>query len=138
MLLELIKSPDGKLIPIGDETVSRVSKMKSGDTVFVEYKPRRNYQFHKKAFSLLKLVFDNQSIYSNMEDLRTEFKLKAGWYQEHITTKGKVIYLPKSMSFADMDAVEFEEIYSKFIDIALKHFVTFNKQELEEQILRYC
>ena len=137
MLLEFIKSPDGKLIPIGDETVSRVAKIKSGDTIFTEYKPRRNYQFHKKAFSLLKLVFDNQSIYSNMEDLRTEFKLKAGWYEEHVSMKQGVIYIPKSMDFSSMDAIEFEEIYSKFIDIALKHFVTFDRRELEEQVLRF-
>ena len=138
MLLEFTKGADGKPIPSSDKSIGKMSKIKVGESFLMDYKPKRNYQFHKKAFSLLKLVYDNQSIYSNMEDLRTEFKLKAGWYEEHITTKGKVIYLPKSMSFADMDAVEFEEIYSKFIDIALKHFVTFSKQELEESILRYC
>ena len=138
MLLEFTKGADGKLIPCSDKSIAKVSKIKSGDMFLMDYKPKRNYQFHKKGFSLLNLIFENQNKYDNMEDLRTEFKLKAGHYEEHITTKGIVMYIPKSMSFADMDEFEFAEIYSKFIDIALKHFVSMDKQELEEAILRYC
>jgi len=61
-----------------------------------------------------------------------------GLYAEHITTKGKIIYVPKSMSFAEMDENEFEELYSKFIDIALQHFVTMGRTELEDAILRFA
>jgi len=137
MLLAVTKTADGKLLPSDEKSINIFSKVKIGETILVDYKPKRNYNFHKKGFSLLSIVFQNQNTYDNLEDLRTEFKLKAGWYQEHVTTKGKIIYIPKSMSFATMDNIEFEEVYSRFIDIALKHFVTMDKQELENQILRF-
>lgn len=137
MLLEFMKGADGKLIPCSDKSIAKVAQMKSGDIVLLDYKPKRNYQFHKKGFALLNLIFENQDKFDTLEALRTEMKLKAGHYEIHVTLKGKPIYIPKSMSFADMDEEEFTEIYSKFIDIALKHFVSMDKQELENAILRY-
>ena len=137
MLLEFRMLPNGNFCSNSEETKKKLSKMKRGDLFLLDYKPKRNVQFNRKIFALLKIVFQNQSKYDNMEDLRTEMKLKSGWYQTHITTKGKLIYIPKSMSFSEMDAIEFEEIYSKFIDIALKHFVPMDKQELEMEIIRF-
>ena len=137
MLLEFTKGADGKPIPSSDKSIDKMSKIKIGEPFLMDYKPKRNYEFHKKGFALLNLIFENQDKYDTFEELRTEMVLKAGWYREHITTKGKLIYIPKSMSFAEMDEIEFAEIYSKFIDIALKHFVTMDKQELEDAILRY-
>lgn len=137
MLLEVIKTADGKLLPANKEAIKKLNKVKVGDSVLIDYKAKRNPLFHRKGFALLNLIFQNQDRYTNLEDLRVEFRLKAGFYSEHITTKGKLIYIPKSMSFAEMDENEFEELYSKFIDIALQHFVTMNKQELEDAVLRF-
>jgi len=137
MLLEATKSADGKLIPSSEKSIKIFNKVKIGEEILIDYKAKRNLQFHKKGFALLNLVFQNQDIYTNLEDLRVEFRLKAGYYTEHITTKGKLIYIPKSMSFAEMDENEFEELYSKFIDIALQHFVKMDKRDFEDAILRF-
>ena len=137
MLLETTKSADGKLIPSSEKSIKIFNKVKIGEEILIDYKAKRNLQFHKKGFALLNLVFQNQDIYTNLEDLRVEFRLKAGYYTEHITTKGKLIYIPKSMSFAEMDENEFEELYSKFIDIALQHFVKMDKRDFEDAILRF-
>lgn len=137
MKLFFIKSQGGVLIPADSECIDNMQKVKNGDTIMVEYKPKRNYQFHKKAFALLNLVLQNQDKYNNLTDLLTEFKLKAGHYQEHISLKKGIIYIPKSISFAEMDELEFGEIYNKFIDIALRDFVTMSKEDLEKQIINF-
>lgn len=131
------KTHGGVLIP-GDESVQdKMQKVENGTDLIIEIKFKRNPLFHRKAFALLNLVFQSQDRYKTLEDLLIEFKLKSGHYQEHITTKGKVIYQAKSIAFDEMDQIEFEELYSKWIDIALLHFVSMEKQELETELLRF-
>jgi len=137
MLLEVTKTADNKLMPSSEKSIQKFNKVKVSETILIDYKEKRNIKFHKKGFALLNLVFSNQDQYKNLEDLRIEFKLKAGLYELHVTTKGKPMYIPKSMSFSEMDENEFEELYSKFIDIALQHFVNMNKQQLEDAVLRF-
>ena len=137
MKLGFLKSHGGVLIPADDECVESMQKVKNGDYIIVEYKPKRNYKFHRKAFALLNLVLQNQDKYKNINDLLVEFKLKVGHYEEHITMKKGIIYIPRSISFSEMDELEFNEIYSKFIDIALRDFVNMSRAELEAQIINF-
>jgi len=136
MLLGFKMLPNGLLEP-DDEAKKKLKKIANNDSFLMEYKPKRNYQFHKKMFAMLKVVYQNQDKYSNMEDLRTELKLKCGWYSEHITQKQGIIYIPKSMDFSTMDAIEFEDIYQKFIDVALRDFVSVSNEQLQMEIVRF-
>ena len=135
MILEFIKS-DSKLIAANDETFERIKKMSVGESIFMEWKPKRNYQFHKKFFSLLNYVFENQSHYKTVENLLEVYKFKAGYFETIVTHTGKKHYKAKSISFHAMDALEFEEFYSKAIDTSLE-LIPINKSELEDTILRY-
>ena len=137
MKLTFLKSVGGVLLPSDDECIEAMNKIKNGTEIMIEYKQKRNVKFHRKAFALLNLVLKNQDRYSNINDLLVEFKLKSGHYEEHITTKGKIIYVPKSIAFSEMDELEFNELYSKFIDIALQHFISMSKEELEQQIINF-
>lgn len=137
MKLLFIKSQGGVLIPADAECIENMQKVKNNETIMIEYKPKRNIFFHRRAFALLNLVLANQNRYTNINDLLVEFKLKAGHYQHHLTTKGKIIYIPKSISFAEMDELEFSDIYNKFIDIALRDFVSISKEDLEQQIINF-
>ena len=137
MKLLFMKSQGGVLIPADNDCIENMQKVKNGEVVMIEYKPKRNVLFHRKAFALLNLVLQNQDKYENITDLLVEFKLKAGHYNHHLTTKGKIIYIPKSISFAEMDELEFSDIYNKFIDIALRDFVTMSKEDLEKQIINF-
>jgi hypothetical protein len=137
MKLTFLKSVGGVLLPSDDECIESMNKIKNGTEIMIEYKQKRNVKFHRKAFALLNLVLKNQDKYSNINDLLVEFKLKSGHYEEHITTKGKIIYVPKSIAFSEMDELEFNELYSKFIDIALQHFISMSKEELEQQIINF-
>ena len=105
--------------------------------VMVEIKKARNPKFHIYAMRLFRLVLNNQEKYQNMEDLLVEIKLQTGHYEEHITLGGKVIYNPKSISFAKMEEIEFKAFMSKSIDAILKFFGTGMDREVLEEIVRF-
>lgn len=97
-------------------------ELKDGD-YFVNIKKNRNAGFHRKYFALLNKVFENQDIYSNIDDLRFEIILKTGHYKTHFTMKGNKIYIPNSISFDNMDEIEFEDLYNKTIDVVFQFFI---------------
>ena len=70
---------------------------------------------------MLNIVLGNQDKYEHIEDLLTEVKLRTGHYEEHVTQNGKLVYLPKSISFARMDDIEFSKFYNRSIDAVLTH-----------------
>jgi hypothetical protein len=135
MLLEFIKS-DSKLIPANDETFEKIKKMSIGESIFMEWKPKRNYKFHKKLFSLLNFVYENQTHYKSIDNLLEAYKFKAGYFETIVTHTGKKHYKAKSISFHTMDNEEFERFYSAAIDTSLE-LIPMNKAELEETVLRY-
>lgn len=136
MLLQLKKTKNG-LIPVGDESVNAFNKLKENDEIFAEYKPKRNYKFHKKLFSMLGLILNNQDTYKSVDNILTECKFKAGYFDIHIGVEGNQTYIPKSISFATMKADEFEVFYNSSIDTCLS-LVPMGREELEEAILRYA
>jgi len=113
-------TPSG-LVP-QSEYWEEYEKFPMGEDVTAEPKQPRNLGNHRRFFAFLKVVYDMQEVYTNMEDLRVELKLKTGHYTEHITTKGKLIYVPKSMDFSNMDDIKFKDFFSKCIDVALDSF----------------
>lgn len=83
---------------------------------------KRNPKFHNLAMSFFRRVFENQDKYDTVEGLMLEVKLRCGHYDEHITVNGNVIYVPRSVSFAEMDELEFQTFMQKAIDVCLRHF----------------
>ena len=123
MKLGLVRTVGGTLRgadPISEEVLD---KLHTGDMLHGSLTKLRNPDHHRKGMALLNYVFKSQEKYTNFEDLLVEFKLKTGWYKEHLTMKGKIVYVPKSISFGSMDQIQFEEFYSKAIDVALKDFI---------------
>ena len=135
MLLEFVKS-DVKLIAATDETYEKVKQMAVGESIFMEWKPRRNYAFHKKLFALLNFVFDNQSHYKTQDNLLEVYKFKAGYFETIVTHTGKKHYKAKSISFHSMDNEAFERFYSQAIDTSLE-LIPMYRKELEDAVLRF-
>jgi hypothetical protein len=124
-----------KLEPADNEAAEVLKKWKQGEVLSCEVKKPRNYRFHKKAFSLFNIVFENQDKYDTLNDVLTEIKLRTGHYQEHVTMKGVVVYVPKSISFVSMDEDEFNAFYNKAVNIVLKYFIPdTTREELEMEI----
>ena len=104
------------------EDLAVIERLDIDQKVEVTIKTKRNIGFNRKAMRLIRDVFENQDTYDEFEDILVEFKLKSGHYREHITTKGVLIYVPKSIDFDNCEQAEFEELYKKWINIAADHF----------------
>ena len=134
--IDLVKIHNNYLAPSLPIDVEKLSKWKFGEILRAKVSKPRNINFHRKYFALLNVAFDNQDKYDSFEDLRVEVQLKCGWYQEHVTTKGQMIYIPKSIAFANMDEIEFAELYDKAIDIILANFcIGSTKEEIDQKVL---
>jgi hypothetical protein len=136
MKINLIKTLEG-LKPADSEATEMLKGIKLNTVVSCEVKRQRNYEHHKKFFSLLKLVIDNHEKYDNTDDLLFEIKLRLG-HCSRIIINDTVCYKPKSISFKSMDQDTFNKFYSKTIDIILKYFLTGTSQdEIENAVLGY-
>ena len=107
------------IVPAYETDEKAMGPLKCGNMYKADFKKARNPQHNAKAFVLIKLIFDSQEKYDNIEDLRTELKLQCGSYTHHIRSNGVIAYIPKSWSFADMDQIEFEKLYDRLIDVAI-------------------
>jgi hypothetical protein len=130
-----LKKKQGALVPSLPMDEEKLARWKYGDILTCEVKKKRNGKFHRKFFALMNFVYDNQERYNDFDDFMFEIKLKCGLFSKHITTKGKMIYIPKSISFKNMDEMEFEAFYSKAIDAVLKDFIPTHKAELDTAVM---
>ena len=136
MEIFLVKTQSGVLAPFDDADAQRMAKIKTNEVVRAEITKPRNLLFHKKFMALVRLVFENQERYNSIEALLVEFKLKVGHYKEHITTDGKIVYVPKSISFSQMDEYEFNEFYNKALNV-LGKIIKVDSETLREQIEQF-
>lgn len=110
----------------------KLGKLKLNEEYLCEVKQPRNLKFHRKFFALLQLVFNNQEKIDNFEDFRAIIIMKAGFYRQIETEKG-IIWLPKSISFAKMSAENFENLYSKTLDICGK-YINLESETLRQEV----
>jgi hypothetical protein len=119
MKITLVKQSNNtfKLAYNSDYEVAK--KIKVNEPIEFEFKNVRNYEFHKKYFALINMVFDNQELYNDINDLRHDLIISAGYYKEQTNIQGERIKIAKSISFAKMDELEFQELYNKTIDVVV-------------------
>lgn len=122
MELNLVKTPDGWMLPADDEGIESVSHLAAGEVLRCKATKMRNGKFHRKFFKLMHVVFENQDKYKTFKDFMVEIKLKAGLYEEHVTLRGNLIYVPQSISFAKMDELDFRKFYSRVTTIVMRDF----------------
>ncbi|MFA5177252.1 MAG: DUF1367 family protein [Candidatus Omnitrophota bacterium] len=134
MIPLFLKKVNGQLCPASRYDEDQIARIREGETVHVELTKKRNLGFHRRFFALINYVFENQDKYKIVEDLLIEIKLKTGHYAEHVTLKGNVIYVPKSISFAQCDEIEFRTFYEKAIDICLNIIEGETKESLEKNV----
>lgn len=124
------------LVPLYSSDYDEKKKLKLGQEYEIEIKQPRNIKFHKKFFALLNIAFENlpESMvneYPTIDILRQALIIEAGYCDTIITLSGEVTKKAKSISFANMDNVEFEQLYNSIVNIVLKYIlVGVDKEEL--------
>jgi len=122
--------------PAYDSDFEISKKIKLNEPYEYEFKRPRNYKFHKKFFALVKMVFDNQEQYTNIEHLRKDLIIESGNYDLRHDLLGVEIREAKSISFASMSEDEFSELYNSVVDVIIKYF-HFDKQEIADNVEQY-
>lgn len=131
------------LAPVDDEAREALRRIKiSGtDPLKVKVTKPRNYQFHKKAFALLKLGHDNlPEKYGNIsfEQYRAEALKAIGWSTTYRDFEGREVTEADSMSFARLDDLEFDKrIYQPLIDLTMR-LIGVGREDLEMEVLSYA
>lgn len=136
--LNLIKARNNSLRPGDEQAEQYLSKIGFAEPVVCTVRRPRNPEFHRKFFSLLQLVYENQERYNNFERFRKEIVMRAGFYEEHVHLTGKVSYVAKSLAFDSMDETEFSALYDKCCSVIIEHFwPDISQHQLEEAVLDY-
>lgn len=137
---------DHVLVPYDEAAVMFIQKMKSGALAHSDFKKVRNYKFHKKYFALIGFAFDQWEpkdgltyqgipVQKNKERFRKDVAILAGFFESTVNLKGQVRLEAKSISFAQMDEIEFEALYSATVDVVLQRVLTkYTKSDLEEVV----
>lgn len=160
--IALVKLPDGKLRGMSERDQlayarfkSRIKKLEPGEVVEIEAKLPRNSKHHRKYFALLNLGFEHwessrkhktykgKPVTKSFESFREDVLILAGFYEQTFNIKGELKLEAKSIKFAKMEQPEFEDLYSKTINVLLEHVLTNYKSadevnEVVEQVLRFA
>jgi hypothetical protein len=132
MKLTLIKRPD-QLFEVAPESEEEAAKIKIGETCEFAIKKVRDPIRHRAYFLMIKMAFDNQDFFTDIEEMRYYLQMKAGFYRKFKSPKGGVIYIPLSIKFAEMDELKFTKVRNAVRDVILKQF-DFDPDNQEEII----
>ena len=146
MEVVLQRAPNGALIPVDDEQAEKLSKIKAGVAVRAEIVQIRNYEFHKKFFSLISMLFDiweetvpeteyrGVVVRANKTRFRKDLIILTGRFDATYNVRGEVRLEAHSISFGRMSQETFEQLFSDIIDVALKKVL--NRPDLTEASIR--
>lgn len=125
-----------------------VMRMEPGETIEVKTVQKRNGRFHRKFFALLNVGYEawdpgrkhkthkGLPVGKNFEQFREDVTILAGYYEQTFGIDGAMKLKAKSISFANMEQPEFEELYSAVADVLLEHVLSnyANRAQLDEVV----
>lgn len=126
----------GGLFPDMDEDSQYLCKVPDGEYLMAKVTRPRNIRLHRKFFALLNLAVQNQNKYNNVDQLLIAVKIKIGHFDMQITESGEVVYIPKSISFANMDDLEFDKFYNRVLTVICSDVITgADPDEIEARVI---
>jgi hypothetical protein len=120
--------------PAYDEDYELSKKVPQGDIITAKTERQRNYELHKKAFKVLQIGYENQTIYDNPELFRARVLIGIGHCNVIVLENGQSNFIPKSMSYDYIkDDYEFGILYNKIVE-KVAQIINVTNQELAEQV----
>jgi hypothetical protein len=126
---------------------SRVKRLEAGELVKVSFKIERNGKFHRKFFAMLNVGYEawdpgrthkthkGMPVQKNFEQFREDVTILAGFYEQTFDLQGNLKLKAKSISWASMGQVEFENLYSAVADVLLQKVLTkYSRADLDEVV----
>lgn len=106
------------LLPDGDESVAAFAMIPFGKPMRCELKQPRNLQFHKLFWALCSRIasgLGRENITS--ETVATMLKLATGHFDLYVSKTYGEVRMPKSVSFAKMDGLQFREFFERCVKV---------------------
>ena len=147
----VMKGAGGMLVPYDEGAREFIDSLNMGVALRGKFTKMRNPAFHRKFFGMLDVGFDafdpgekefrGLPCQKNRERFRKDVIVAAGFFEPVIALNGEVRAEAKSISFANMDDIEFEQVYSKVADVLLQRVLTkYTRADLDavvEQIMGF-
>jgi len=139
---ELFKKTAQGLIPATEDAQILFDKIPFGDLCKGEYIKKRNYKNLQRFIKFIDAAFDMQDFYEDKEHFRKSVQMIGGHYEELIIIgkKGEeptVQFIPKSISFDEMDELEFSALFKKCVTGYLGRYGTGMTEEEFMRIIRF-
>lgn len=135
--LYLVKTLTG-FIPADDPSRETWKRYKLGEEYRADIVKPRNYKFHKLCFALLSLTFENQEQYDQFNLFRKMVAIEAGHVEIVTSPDGELFPQAKSLSYDEMDDIEFGELFPKMMDVCARILHDMDLKELEREVEIYA
>lgn len=113
----------GGLRPVDEAGQQALRRLRHGEVVRVDIARPRNVQHHRLFWALLTLVSDNSRHYDTPEQVLTALKIALGHVDPIVGHDGKTYFVPRSISFANMDQDEFSAFFDRCVDVIVQRFL---------------
>ena len=123
---------------------SWLMRKEAGELTMLEIVFPRLKEVHRKQLKLQRDIFDSQERFTNFDQFWYWIKIGAGWVDWAAGVKGGVVPIPKSVSYAEADEMEFEKYCEQTIEFfrgehcapyLWKHLGANGSHQMMEQIL---
>lgn len=115
-------------------------KFKLGESYRSDIVKPRNYKFHCLCFALLNLTFDNQEQYGpeQFNLFRKMVAIEAGHFEEVTSRDGEIWIQAGSLSYDEMDDIEFEKLFPKMMDVCASILHNMDCGDLKLEVVKYA
>lgn len=145
MELVLAKAANGSLVPVDQQSIEAIAKLKLGQGVKVTVTRHNNVAFHRKIFALANLAYEawepvnkehkGVPILKNFDQFREDITILAGFYETRVRLNGEVRFIAKSWSFARMPDDEKDRLYNGIINVVLSNILTnYTRDDLDNVV----
>jgi len=134
----LVKNPKLHWEGASEEDEAKLVKFGIGEVVEFTYTAIRSYLNLQRYFVMVKIGFDNQEHYADIDTYREAMQLRAGFYREvKLFHKGEELTRrwPKSISYEECSEEEFTDLQEKVGDVISSDLGIKNK-DLQEEVIR--
>lgn len=129
MELYATKRPNGFQI-LGEDNIEQFDKLKNGQIYKLITKKERDKGYHRKVLGMLRCAFDQWDpnpaklpagveAQKDFEKFRKDLTIKVGFCDYVWSLDGALETRARSISYDNMDQVEFEELFNAYVEAIL-------------------
>jgi hypothetical protein len=115
-----------------------LKSVENGESFKLEWTRPRNLKMHRKLFAMLTVVSEYSEVYDTTDKALIGIKILIG-HCDYVPNPhtGDLIAVPRSLSFSKCEQGEFEELYGRMVNAAIKYMVpTMDKAAIDEAVER--